>query len=175
MLYPPTGNVRNVTTFNCSVIVWDAPEDEHCCDHELTYKVRMYSGITFENSSASQKKVFWTPNKWVTFSAADIPTGRPLVAIVSVCTHLSSSLHAQHSRLLLKLLCGWNRVHFYIKNVVFVSLLQVKARNSEGRHSSEWTDPITVTGIYFLCIKLCGMPDKSHTITDDEKEEAQNM
>ena len=82
--FPSTGNARNVHAFNCSVIVWDAPEDEHCCDHELTYKVRIFSGITYETSDPSQRVVLKSSTTWVTFSAADIPSGRPLRAVVSV-------------------------------------------------------------------------------------------
>jgi hypothetical protein len=78
------GNARNVHALNCSVIVWDAPEDEHCCDHELTYKIRIYSGLTYESSDPSQRVVLKSSTTWVTFSAADIPSGRPLRAVVSV-------------------------------------------------------------------------------------------
>ena len=134
--------MRNVNAFNCSVIVWDAPEDEHCCDHELTYKVRMYSGISFDSSTASQRTVFWTPNKWVTFSAADIPTGRPLYAIVSNSRAQSVYGHVIRSEIITTQVATTENVAF---KIIFSSL-QVKARNSDGTHSADWTDPVLVTG-----------------------------
>ena len=148
-----TGNVQNVNALNCSVIVWDAPEDEHCCGHELTYKVRLYSGISFDTSSASQRTVFWTPNKWVTFSAADIPTGRPLYAIVSVRL-FQSPISAWSCHLLKNYYYTSNYNNSYVfnsdlENVAFriiFSSFQVKARNNDGTHSADWTDPVLVTG-----------------------------
>ena len=79
-----SGNVRNVHALNCSVIVWDAPEDEHCCGHEVSYKIRFYTGIKYETTQPSQKVVLTSTKPWVTFSAADIPIGRPLRALVSL-------------------------------------------------------------------------------------------
>lgn len=74
------GNVVNVQAVNCSIIVWDAPEDVDCCKDELTYKIRIYSGSS--HLIRSQRVVLSSSKTWVTFTADDIPSGRPLHAVV---------------------------------------------------------------------------------------------
>ena len=82
-----TGNVVNVRLMDCGVLVWDTPEDIHHCNDELAYKIRFYNGTDYKTTHPSQKTVMSTfeyPNRsWVKFTADELPSSRPLYAVVS--------------------------------------------------------------------------------------------
>ena len=77
------GNVVNVHRPACGVLEWDVPGGGSNSEG-LTYKIRFYSGQSFESTPSSQKRVLTSPTNSLRFTAEDIPTGRPLYAIVSI-------------------------------------------------------------------------------------------
>ena len=73
----------NVNRPVCGVIEWDVPNDETGCNEDLTYKIRVYSGPSYTSTVSGERKVFSTDTNSLTFTAADVASGRPLYAIVS--------------------------------------------------------------------------------------------
>ena len=73
----------NVNRPACGVIEWDIPNDETGCNEDITYKIRMYSGSSYASTESEEKTVFATDTNSLTFTAADVASGRPLYAIVS--------------------------------------------------------------------------------------------
>ena len=79
-----TADVTDVRVPQCGRLEWDistiTPE---ACGEGLTYRVRFYSGTTYQSTSTSQKKVIITDTNSVDFTAEDVPATRPLKAMVS--------------------------------------------------------------------------------------------
>jgi hypothetical protein len=59
---------------------------EGCVDDGLKYKVRVYSGLSFDSTPKEQRKVFTTTTNSLSFSAADVPAVRPLRCTVKART-----------------------------------------------------------------------------------------
>jgi hypothetical protein len=74
---PTTGIVRNVRAYNCTTIMWDAPEDDG--GEVPQYRVRIYSGRNFYDTPPSERTVIATLNHWVT---VDRFPSRRIMAIV---------------------------------------------------------------------------------------------
>ena len=70
----------NVHRTTCGVLEWDVPEQ---CTEGLTYKIRFFSGQSYAATPDSQKRVLSSSTNSLTFSAEDLPSARPLYAIVS--------------------------------------------------------------------------------------------
>ena len=79
-IFISAGNVENVRSPGCGILEWDAPEGGV---GELSYKIRFYSGRNYVSTPLSQRIVLSSPTNSLTFSEQDIPSGRPLFAIVS--------------------------------------------------------------------------------------------
>lgn len=75
-----SGNIANVRRTSCGVLTWDVPSDS---SEGLTYKIRFYGGQSFGSTPSSQKKVLASPTNSLAFTAEDVPSTRPLYAIVS--------------------------------------------------------------------------------------------
>jgi hypothetical protein len=73
----PPGIVRNVRAYNCTTIMWDAPEDDG--GEVPQYRVRIYSGRNFYDTPPSERTVIATLNHWVT---VDRFPSRRIMAIV---------------------------------------------------------------------------------------------
>ena len=73
----------NINRPACGVIEWDVPNDETDCNEDITYKIRVFSGSSWGDTESGERKVFLTDTNSLTFTAADVPSGRPLYAIVS--------------------------------------------------------------------------------------------
>jgi len=74
----PTGTVRNVNVFKCTVIVWEPPEDDG--GEIMEYRVRLYTGRNYRNTPKSQRRTIHSTTTW---AVPDwIPTQRPVYATV---------------------------------------------------------------------------------------------
>ena len=72
----------NVNRPACGVIEWDVPNDETGCNEDLIYKIRVFSG-SYVNTEPGDRKVLSSDTNSLTFTAADVPSTRPLHAVVS--------------------------------------------------------------------------------------------
>ena len=54
----------------------------------LTYRIRLYTGSTYGTTPSSQRRTVSSLTNSFTFSEHDVPTGRPLYAIVRFFTKI---------------------------------------------------------------------------------------
>ena len=85
-----TGNVENVRSPGCGRLEWDAPDGGV---GGLSYKIRFYSGQSFGSTPSSQRIVLSSPTNSLSFTDQDVPTQRPLYAIVSYRVSTSTLLN----------------------------------------------------------------------------------
>ena len=78
-----TGDISGVVSVSCGHIEWAPATVAGCSDEGLTYRIRIYSGTSFEDTDESQKVVLSSTTNSLTFSLTQVPSTRPLRAIVS--------------------------------------------------------------------------------------------
>ena len=84
-----TGDISGVVSISCGYIEWDPATVPGCSDEGITYRIRIYSGATYEDTDESQKRVLSSSTNSLTFSSSDVPSSRPLRAMVSLLLHLA--------------------------------------------------------------------------------------
>jgi hypothetical protein len=78
-------NVVNVSRPCCGVVTWGVP---HGCVVDHTYRIRIFSGRSYSTTQPSQRIVLSSmTNSWH-FTAENVPSSRPLYAIVSCSLEL---------------------------------------------------------------------------------------
>ena len=65
----------------CGILKWDAPVR---CAEGLIYRIRLYSGTSYRATPRSQRKVLSSSTNTLHFTADQVPSQRPLFAIVSI-------------------------------------------------------------------------------------------
>ena len=86
----------SVRRAGCGVLEWDPPVGG---GQGLTYKIRFYRGQSFATTPASLRRVLASPTNSLTFTAQDVPSARPLYAIVSFQSLFFYVLGITHSYL----------------------------------------------------------------------------
>ena len=72
----------NVFKVGCGHIQWDPSTVDGCTDN-ISYRIRIFSGDSFKVSSRSQRVVLSSTTNSLTFFSSQVPSTRPLRAIVS--------------------------------------------------------------------------------------------
>ena len=130
----------NVFKVGCGHIQWDPTTVDGCTDN-ISYRIRIFSGDSFKETSRSQRVVLSSTTNSLIFSSSQVPSTRPLRAIVS---QLITSV-AGLARFCAKNLSHMNTIHLLCSdrnNCVS----QVKAMRGNGLLSQNWSGPIIISG-----------------------------
>ena len=82
-IFLSTGDISGVVSVSCGYIEWNPATVAGCSDEGISYRIRIYSGTTYEDTDESQKVVLSSSTNSLTFSLTQVPFTRPLRAIVS--------------------------------------------------------------------------------------------
>ena len=100
-----TGDITGVVKVGCGRIEWEPATVAGCTDPGLTYKIRIFSGLDFLSSGSSQRRVLSSNTNFLTFTSAEIPSTRPLKAIVSGITLKIYNIMNGETLLIIVLMC----------------------------------------------------------------------
>ena len=80
----------NVRRPSCGVLEWDPPSG---ASEGLTYKIRFYGGQSFWLTPSNKRRVLSSSTNSLSFTAGDVPSARPLNAIVSYVCYYQLVFH----------------------------------------------------------------------------------